>query len=1144
MQFISKTLNLDPKQSQRYTQLGKSLDAFCIAQLTESIDSPLVIIVSDMTEARRMKKELAVFRQDDYPIASFDDWETLPYDLFSPHQDIISNRLLSLYQLPKMTSGIMIIPVSTLIQKLAPPSFLEQHSLVMQVGDIVDLIEMRERLVKAGYYAVDQVMEHGEFALRGSILDLFPMGSSSPFRIDFFDNEIDSIKLFDTETQRSSETIQNIQLLPAKEFPINDTGIGRFRKNWRANFDTQNKDSLYQRVSKGEFPAGIEYYLPYFHEHLVCFLDYLPQGSCVIFDQQLDNRMKLEWQEINERYEQRRHDTGRPILAPEELFYKQEEIFQRLKQHQRIEFRDNAREKLIKATACVDITVEHRHSQPLEKLVNWQSQQQLKVIICADSAGRRESIITLFAENNISITSTDDWHTALNKQHDFQVIIGHLDSGFVLDEHNIAVLGENLLFGFQQTQQQVKQESSIDADAIIRNLAELKISDAVVHSEHGIGRYLGLETIATDGMEAEYLCLEYSGGDKLYVPVQMLHLIGRYTGANEDSIPLHRLGSEQWTKAKQKAAAKARDVAAELLDIHARRAAKPGVSWSVPAQDYAKFCADFSFQTTTDQQQAIDAVLTDLQANKPMDRLVCGDVGFGKTEVALRAAFVVTQNLKQVAVLVPTTLLAQQHYESFTDRFANWPINIEMLSRFKTAKQQKQILQQLEDGKIDILIGTHKLLSEKINFASLGLVIIDEEHRFGVTQKEKIKRFRADVDILTLTATPIPRTLNMSFAGIRDLSIIASPPARRLAIKTFVREHNKPLIREAIMREIHRGGQVYFLHNDVASINKTAKMLEQLVPEARVGVGHGQMREKELEHLMQDFYHQRFNVLVCTTIIETGIDVPTANTIIMERADKFGLAQLHQLRGRVGRSHHQAYAFLLTPHPRQLTKDAVKRLEAISTYTDLGAGFVLATQDMEIRGAGELLGDEQSGQIQSIGFSLYMELLESAVNALKEGKEPSLQQSLSNKTEIDLSCSALIPDDFIADVGLRLSFYKRIANAKTKQSLDNLQVELIDRFGLLPDACKNLFAISELKLLTSGYGMTKLRYGDTSGAIEFKQDAPVEPMSIIELMQSGLYQCRMKGATDLVFEYEVNSVPEKIKVIESICDKLKIRIDS
>ena len=985
------------------------------------------------------------------------------------------------------------------------------------------------------------MLEHGEFAARGSLLDLFPMGSEIPFRIDFFDDEVDSIRIFDPETQRTIKTVNNIQLLPAREFPSNENGIKTFRRNWRSLFDTQHRDSLYHRVSEGEFPAGIEYYLPLFHEELVSLFDYLPENIVVCTDDTLNPMMGDEWKEINNRYEQRRHDLTRPIVTPDSLYLSAEVINQKIKQYQHLEFTSKSKNDIVESKDIAPLHIDYKNQRPLERLEQYLDKTQCRVIICADSAGRRESIQQLCQKSQLTTRYADNWNDALSATNEsLQIMIGQVDSGFELLNEKVAIIGESILFGIQQTRQQSRDDNAIDADAIIKNLAELKIGDAVVHTDHGIGQYLGLESITTDGIEAEYLMLEYADEDKLYVPVQMLHFISRYTGASEDRIPLHRLGSEQWNKAKQRAAKRARDVAAELLDIYAKRASKPGLSYAIPEQEYSKFCAEFSFETTADQQSAIDAVLTDLKAEQPMDRLVCGDVGFGKTEVALRAAFVVTQNLKQVAVLVPTTLLAQQHFESFTDRFADWPIRIEVLSRFKTAKEQTQILKDVEAGRVDILIGTHKLLSEKLSFARLGLVIIDEEHRFGVTQKEKIKRFRAEVDVLTLTATPIPRTLNMSFAGIRDLSIIASPPARRLAIKTFVREYNDALVREAVIREIHRGGQVYFLHNDVATINNTADELQKLIPEARIGIGHGQMREKELEHLMQDFYHQRFNVLVCTTIIETGIDVPTANTIIIERSDKFGLAQLHQLRGRVGRSHHQAYAYLLTPPSKRLTRDAVKRLEAIETYTDLGAGFVLATQDMEIRGAGELLGDEQSGQIQSVGFSLYMELLESAVKALKEGKEPSLQQSLSNQTEIDFDISALIPEDYIADVGMRLSFYKRIANARKIRDLDKIQVELIDRFGLMPDACKSLFAISELKRLTTPYGMTRIHVGEESASIDFRQDAPIEPMSLIQLIQTGLYQARMSGASRLLLTHQASDIQEKSQVITNICDKLKI----
>ncbi len=1140
MTLALENISFNSASEKRFSLPNTSADSLIIALLAAQQNKPCLVICKDSRSMQRLVREIAIFSDEQTNVVTLDDWETLPYDLFSPHQDIISSRLKTLHQLPQMTSGIILIPVATLIQRLAPASFLQQHSLLLNKGDQIDMLAMREHLVKAGYFPVDKVMEHGEFATRGSLLDLYPMGCDLPFRIDFFDDEVDSIRTFDSESQRSIDAVDSIQLLPAHEFPTDEAGIRRFRSQWRERFDTGDKNGLYQRVSDGELPAGIEYYLPLFHESTETLFDFLPDDYLLCIDEHLTGAMETEWQEILVRYEQRRHDLSRPILEPDLLFIRPDKIRQMIKPVQRLAFANKYTQQVLASEQLPDLGIDHTRTNPVSLLDGFIKKASYNTIICADSIGRREAILGLLRKHGIGVKAVDSWQAALGTSDDIQVIIGQLDQGFILPEDATAVIAESDLFGQQQTRQQSGNERSIDTDAIIKNLAELKVGDAVVHAEHGIGRYSGLERITIDGLEAEYLMLHYADDDKLYVPVQMLHYISRYTGARDDATPLHRLGSSQWSKARQKAAEKARDVAAELLDIYARRAAKPGQSYRLPEDDYSRFCHQFGFTTTADQQSAIDAVMADLKAPRPMDRLVCGDVGFGKTEVALRAAFVVTQNLKQVAVLVPTTLLAQQHYESFSDRFADWPVRIEMLSRFKTAKQQNEIIADLNTGKVDIIIGTHKLLSTQIKFPNLGLVVIDEEHRFGVTQKEKIKQLRAEVDVLTLTATPIPRTLNMSFAGIRDLSIIASPPARRLAIKTFVREYNDSLIREAVIREIHRGGQVYFLHNDVASIEKKAAELEQLIPEARVGVGHGQMREKTLERLMQDFYHQRFNLLVCSTIIETGIDVPTANTIIIERADKFGLAQLHQLRGRVGRSHHQAYAFLLTPMKRKLTRDAEKRLQAIESFTDLGAGFVLATQDMEIRGAGELLGDEQSGQIQSVGFSMYMELLESAVEALKEGKEPSLQVSLASQSEIDLSESALIPDDFIADVGLRLSFYKRIAHAKTVDDLDAIQVELIDRFGLLPDTTKNLFRITELKRITTPYGMTKIQMDDDSGAIDFREDAPLDPLSLIQLIQSGYLNARMSGPSRLLVSHDCSNLEQKCQVIESICDKLKL----
>jgi len=1141
--LLSSIPEFNPDSTSKANYCGEfygSSDAIAISEIAQNHRGLLVAVVADTPEAHRLEQEIRFFCEDKFNILNLPDWETLPYDLFSPHQDIISNRLLTLYQLPTISKGILIVPISTLIQRLAPGSYLQLHSLVMKKGDRIDPMQMRRRLTNAGYRLVEQVMEHGEFALRGSLLDLFPMGSVAPLRVDFFDDEIDSIRRFDPDNQRSAENVEAIQLLPAREFPTDEDGINCFRQNWRSDFDSNDKTSLYHQVSNGEIPAGIEYYLPYFHENLDTLFDYLPKSTAFVLGRKLHQKAELFWEEIDERYEQRRYDLSRPILPPKSLYMSTADIFADFKSWPRIEIQHQHQNQLIDSSACPEIEVNHKKDKPLQKFDDFISNHEHRVLICAESAGRRESIIELLGRNSIKIQTVNSWSDFLQSSVALCICIAPLEQGFQIVSHKLTLLSENQLFGQQQVRQQQQKQQTINPDTIIRNLAELKPGDAVVHVEQGIGRYIGLQTLTTGDLAAEYLTLEYAAGDKLYVPVHMLHLVSRYTGAGGQSAPLHKLGSEQWQKSRKKAAERVRDVAAELLDLHARRAAKPGFVYDLNQQDYEQFVSGFPFQTTNDQQLAIEAVLKDLQSAQPMDRLVCGDVGFGKTEVAMRAAFMVTQNTRQVAILVPTTLLAQQHYDSFNDRFADWPVRIEMISRFKTAKQQSEIFKELAAGKIDILIGTHKLLNQSISYPDLGMVVIDEEHRFGVSQKEKLKALRSEVDILTLTATPIPRTLNMSLSGMRDLSIIASPPARRLAIKTFVRQYSKALIREAIMREIMRGGQVYFLHNDVATIDKTAKFLAELVPEARINTGHGQMREKQLEQVMQDFYHQRFNVLVCSTIIETGIDVPSANTIIMERADKLGLAQLHQLRGRVGRSHHQAYAFLMTPHPKQMTKDAEKRLEAIASLGDLGSGFILATQDMEIRGAGELLGDEQSGQIQSIGFSLYMEMLEEAVTALKEGREPSLHQSLSRQTEVDLKAPVLIPEDFVADVGMRLSLYKRIANADSEQSLDQLQVELIDRFGLLPEPCKNLFYVSELKLFATVYGISKIEISEDKGSIDFSVTAPIEPLSLIELLQNNYQNCKMNGATKMIFSGNFKSIQDKIKTIRQLCSKLRL----
>ncbi len=1122
--------------------LSGSSRALAISQLAHSLDSPMVIMLDDAHDLGLLEKEIGYFLESqslEIPLLVFPDWETLPYDNFSPHQDIVSQRLLSLYQLPRLKQGIVLITVNSLLLKVAPKDYIEQNSLMLHNGQALDMHEVRSLFEQAGYQNVNQVFSHGEYAVRGSILDLYPMGSERPLRIDFFDDEIDSIRYFDPESQLSDEKISSFELLPAKEFPTDDDAISQFRQSFRSEFDVDlQKVWLYQEVSNGASPAGIEYYLPLFFDELNTFFDYLPEQTYYLSLSDFGANLSNFWHEITERYEQRRHDVERPILAPNRLYLSIQELNQKLKTSLRIHFEPTQSDSDFLTAPIPALTIEHKAQDPLKALRSFLSHWPGKTYIASESAGRREALKDLFARHDIKVTTLEAL-ADLNKLADDEVAIGvaPLHQGFAY--RNIALITEEELFGEQVLQKRNREDkASPQAEDVIRNLAELKEGDPVVHYEQGIGRYRGMIKLDSGDIEAEYLMLEYSGGDKFYLPIQSLHLISRYSGSNPELAPWHKLGSDSWDKAKKKAAEKARDVAAELLDVYARRAAKEGISYELDEADYHRFAAEFRFEETVDQTTSINSIIRDMTSNQPMDRLVCGDVGFGKTEVALRAAYIAAQAGKQVAVLVPTTLLAQQHFETFSDRFADWPIKIALLSRFATGKETKQTLAGLKAGTVDIVVGTHKLIQGDIEFKRLGLLIIDEEHRFGVRQKEQLKKYRSEVDILTLTATPIPRTLNMSMSGMRDLSIIATPPAKRLSVKTFVREYNKPLIREAILREVLRGGQVYFLHNSVESIERAANELQELLPEARVRFAHGQMRETQLEQVMRDFSHQRFNVLVSTTIVETGIDNANANTMIIERADKFGLAQLHQLRGRVGRSHHQAYAYLLTPAERKITRDAEKRLDAISQLEDLGAGFTLATHDLEIRGAGELLGDEQSGQMQAVGFNLYMDMLESAVQALKDGKEPSLQQSLKHKTEIDLDVAALIPDDYVGDVATRLSLYKRIANAKTQEQLEALQVEFIDRFGLLPDALKNLFVITQLTLDVANLGISKIDLVKSGIRIAFTQDTQVDPTKLIRLIQMNPALYRFENNVMLKILTEEEELEPLLKMIRLVIEKI------
>ncbi|WKA60903.1 transcription-repair coupling factor [Pectobacterium aroidearum] len=1129
-----------PSKAGEQRLLGQLTGAACAVECAEIIERHaglVVLIAPDMQNALRLRDEIQQFT--DQHVTTLPDWETLPYDSFSPHQEIISTRLSTLYQLPNMTRGVLILPVNTLMQRVCPHSFLHGHALVLKKGQRLSRDKLRSQLEQAGYRSVDQVMEHGEYATRGALLDLFPMGSEEPYRIDFFDDEIDSLRLFDVDTQRTLNEVPHINLLPAHEFPTDKTAIELFRSQWREQFEVRrDAEHIYQQVSKGVWPAGIEYWQPlFFSEPLPSLFSYFPNNTLIVNTGNIEQSAERFWQDIQQRFESRRVDPMRPLLPSDSLWLRVEGLFTELKAWPRVQLRtDTLPEKAANVNLAYlplpEMAIQHQQKSPLDALRRFIEQSEGQVIFSVESEGRRETLQELLARIKLNPTLISTLEQA--QERGTYLIIGASEHGFIDTLRQRALICESDLLGERVSRRRQDNRRTINTDTLIRNLAELRPGQPVVHLEHGVGRYAGLTTLEAGGIKAEYLILTYAGEDKLYVPVSSLHLISRYAGGADENAPLHKLGGDAWSRARQKAAERVRDVAAELLDIYAQRAAKSGFAFKHDKTQYQLFCESFPFETTPDQAQAINAVLSDMCQPLAMDRLVCGDVGFGKTEVAMRAAFLAVENHKQVAVLVPTTLLAQQHFDNFRDRFANWPVKIEMISRFRSAREQTQVLEETQDGKVDILIGTHKLLQSDVRWRDLGLLIVDEEHRFGVRHKERIKAMRADVDILTLTATPIPRTLNMAMSGMRDLSIIATPPARRLAVKTFVREYDNLVVREAILREILRGGQVYYLYNDVENIEKATQRLAELVPEARIAIGHGQMRERELERVMNDFHHQRFNVLVCTTIIETGIDIPSANTIIIERADHFGLAQLHQLRGRVGRSHHQAYAYLLTPNPKAMSTDAQKRLEAIASLEDLGAGFALATHDLEIRGAGELLGEDQSGQMTSVGFSLYMELLESAVDALKAGREPSLEDLINSQTDVELRLPALLPDDFIPDVNTRLSLYKRIASAKTSDELDELKVELIDRFGLLPDASRYLLQIAALRQQAQALGIRRIEGNEKGGFIEFSEQNRVDPSHLIGLLQRDPGTYRLDGPTRLKFMKDLSDRPQRIEFIGSL----------
>jgi transcription-repair coupling factor (superfamily II helicase) len=1141
---------LTPGQRYTWPQPAGSSDALLLAHLAQRECNQrrrMAIITADARDAQRLLEELPFFAPD-LRCVLFPDWETLPYDTFSPHQDLISERLATLWQISRGEADLVLIPASTALYRVAPPSFLAGYTFHFKVKQKLDEAELRSQLTLAGYQHVTQVVSPGEYAVRGGLIDLFPMGATMPFRVDLWDQEIDSIRTFDPDSQRSLYPVPEVRMLPGREFPLDGTAQHKFRQRWRELLEGDpTRSRIYKDMGQGVASAGIEYYLPLFFDATATVFDYLGDQPTLVMHGDLEQAMSAFWQDAQDRHRLAQGDPERPVLPPQHLFLSIEQFYGLAKPHAQLSLRasDAQAPTTQWAQTWPDVHAERGTQDPLQRLQDFLNRHPQRVLVLAESDGRRESLHDFLSASGLSMPVVDSLQDFLDGQQPLALTTSTLQQGFVLPQSRWAVLTETELFAASAiTRRRKKQEQVTDVDALIKDLAELNVGDPVVHSAHGIGRYRGLINldmgmIGPDRQPVlqEFLHLEYAQQAVLYVPVSQLHLISRYTGVSAEEAPLHRLGSGQWEKARRKAAEQVRDAAAELLNLYARRAARQGHAFRFPEQDYEAFANDFGFEETADQRAAIHAVIQDLISPRPMDRLVCGDVGFGKTEVALRAAFVAVSGGKQVAFLAPTTLLAEQHHQTLIDRFSKWPVRIAELSRFRTTKEISVAIQGIADGTIDIVVGTHKLLSESVKFKNLGLLIIDEEHRFGVRHKETMKAFRAEVDVLTLTATPIPRTLGMAMEGLRDLSVIATAPQRRLAIKTFVRTEGTGVIREAVLRELKRGGQCYFLHNEVETIENRKARLEEILPEARIAIAHGQMPERELERVMRDFVAQRHNVLLCSTIIETGIDVPSANTILISRADKFGLAQLHQLRGRVGRSHHQAYAYLMVPDTDGLTKQAQQRLEAIQQMEELGSGFYLAMHDLEIRGAGEMLGEHQSGNMMEVGFQLYNDMLAEAVAALKSGKEPDLVSPMQAATEINLHSPALLPDDYCGDVHLRLSFYKKLAMARTSDQVDQLLEEIVDRFGKPPTATQTLIDVHRLRVLARPYGVAKVDAAPGVTTINFRPNPPVDAMRIIELVQKNKH-IKLAGNDKLRIERELPDVKQRAQLVRDVLRQL------
>lgn len=1120
-----------------------------------------VVLTQDAEQALRLQTAWRFFRPHDTAVF-LPDWETLPYERFSPHQDLVSERLSALWQIKSGAADVLFVPVATAMQKLPPVPFLAGRTFWLKTGQTLDIGRLKSDLVDAGYNHVSHVVAAGEFAVRGGIVDLFPMGSEMPYRIDLFDDEIDSIKTFDTETQRTISPVSEIRLLPAHEFPTDSEAQKIFRSRFREEVDGNPNDAaVYKAVSNGHFGAGVEYYLPLFFENeLETLFDYIGEDALFVSLGDVHAEANRFWSDVKSRYAMAQGDETYPPLLPQHLYLSADVFAGRLKNYGQVLPDVSGKEHTLP-----DLAVNRQSDEPLQALKDFQTAFEGRILLCAESLGRRETMLGFLQQNGLKAKPVSDWQGFLSAHEPLMITVAPLAYGFKLGglqspnqqqaapaserenwgeskavaaQSTIAVITESDLYQYvtrSRAHNRRKKHAAI-SDGLLRDLAEINIGDPVVHEEHGIGRYMGLVTMDLGGETNEMMLLEYAGEAQLYVPVSQLHLISRYSGQAHENVALHKLGSGAWNKAKRKAAEKARDTAAELLNLYARRAAQSGHKFEINELDYQAFADGFGYEETEDQAAAIAAVIKDLTQAKPMDRLVCGDVGFGKTEVALRAAFVAVMGGKQVAVLAPTTLLVEQHAQNFADRFADFPVKVAGLSRFNNSKATKAALEGMADGTVDIVIGTHKLVQDDIRFKNLGLVIIDEEHRFGVRQKEQLKRLRANVDILTMTATPIPRTLSMALEGLRDFSLITTAPSRRLAVKTFVKPFSEGSVREAVLRELKRGGQVFFLHNEVDTIENMRERLETLLPEARIGVAHGQLRERELEQVMRDFLQQQFNVLLCSTIIETGIDIPNANTIIINRADKFGLAQLHQLRGRVGRSHHQAYAYLLTPE--YITKDAEKRLDAIAAADELGAGFTLAMQDLEIRGAGEILGEGQSGEMIQVGFTLYTEMLKQAVRDLKKGRQPDLDAPLGITTEIKLHSPALLPEDYCSDIHERLVLYKRLAVCETVQQINAIHEELVDRFGLPEQPVKTLIESHHLRLMAKELGIDAIDAAGEAVTVTFGKHHCIDPTEIILLIQTDK-KYRPAGADKLRFAAEMENIEVRINTVKTVLKTLQ-----